>query len=408
MLVSLFKFHPIGQGCFYTGHLRSSKMTNPFNFVYDCGTYSKFQYLEEAMDNHIDIFLPDNYLDLLMISHFDADHINGVVRLLERVQVGHIIIPYYQPFERLLLYATSDYPDDDYRLFLQSPLGFLSSDRFRVNQILVIGGPPGEESPETFENTEIFPPENSDRIPLDNIDEITINFESQDEDINDRWIDQVEREEGSDIKGSNIKFLQKPYQFNIKIWEFIFYQKKYDNVVLMYNFTVDVNNLLYRRNLTFKDLFNEDNVSELKDYYRKYYGRNLNATSLVTFHGPLVQMKHAELYNTRIDNYNRYGSLLTGDICLQSQRDTVRLLDYFGNRLNDILFFQVPHHGSEHNWNFHSPNGYDGFIYYIINHGLGRSHHPSSKVIDYIIQNSRQAGIMLNNEVYNIDYLFED
>ena len=44
-----FKFHPVGQGLFYTGSL----VHKTYNFVYDCGTKSKKHYLSSSIDAFI-------------------------------------------------------------------------------------------------------------------------------------------------------------------------------------------------------------------------------------------------------------------------------------------------------------------------------------------------------------------
>ena len=45
-----FKFHPVGQGLFYTGSIAKGR----YNFVYDCGTESKGSYISNAIDNYVD------------------------------------------------------------------------------------------------------------------------------------------------------------------------------------------------------------------------------------------------------------------------------------------------------------------------------------------------------------------
>jgi hypothetical protein len=50
---SFFKFHPIGQGGFYTGILGLYGRNNSqFNFVYDCGTLSERNNLKFAIESY--------------------------------------------------------------------------------------------------------------------------------------------------------------------------------------------------------------------------------------------------------------------------------------------------------------------------------------------------------------------
>ena len=52
MVNSIFKFNGVGQGLFYTGIIKNLNKGNNFVIVYDCGTDSKSDYL----NNKIDIF----------------------------------------------------------------------------------------------------------------------------------------------------------------------------------------------------------------------------------------------------------------------------------------------------------------------------------------------------------------
>lgn len=91
-LISKFEFHPVGQGLFCSGELFSlcdTSISNPrnlFRWVYDCGTSSKRSLLDEAIDQAFTAPLckqeTEPTIDLLVISHFDKDHISGLPKLL--------------------------------------------------------------------------------------------------------------------------------------------------------------------------------------------------------------------------------------------------------------------------------------------------------------------------------------
>lgn len=89
-------FHPIGQGAFYTEVFTDDYETK-FVMVYDCGTESSNDDMEIPFDEQIDSFKkslgPRKHIDLLFISHFHKDHINGLDKLLTDVSVGKTIIP---------------------------------------------------------------------------------------------------------------------------------------------------------------------------------------------------------------------------------------------------------------------------------------------------------------------------
>ena len=90
MIKAKFKFHPVGQGAFYTGKVFQSKRKNAkikgkeFNIVYDCGTKSTKSYLIDSI-KEFKKDLDEAKLDVLILSHLDEDHINGVTELLKDI-----------------------------------------------------------------------------------------------------------------------------------------------------------------------------------------------------------------------------------------------------------------------------------------------------------------------------------
>jgi hypothetical protein len=157
-------------------------------------------------------------------------------------------------------------------------------------------------------------------------------------------------------------------------------------------------------------LFDEENVEELKKLYRAYYGQNLNNTSLVTYHGPLFNARRNQHHISWFDWFwcqqdKNCGTFLTGDIDLSSKRKIQKMLDYYGDYMNNVCVFQVPHHGSIHNWYSKYSNNLELFCNYVINHGVGRAHHPSADVVDYLKANCK-GKLHFNNEAKEFIYGF--
>lgn len=402
-----FNFNPIGQGCFYTGKLMMfSDDKSSFNFVYDCGTYSRMLHLQKEIHN-FKKSLTKKILDLLIISHFDADHVNGVVELLLDIQCKKLVIPYYDPIERLLLLATTTSIDPDYRLMLVNPIDFFSSARFQIDEIILVGGPNDDENQEGEESIPVPPSEkkyfkNVNKESVFEIKKDTLDGAEREDEIG-----KINREEGKSKNYPKLQFLRKPYRITNEIWEFVFYLKQHNNSILLEKFTSDVDSLISKKSIQIFDIFEEDNINEIKRFYRKYYGENLNNTSLVTYHGPLVKLdprgiQHLWIESCSILGLNEpliFGSLLTGDINISSKLSKSKLLDYFKHYINEVCVFQVPHHGSLNNWPLKDPSGLLEFNCYIINHGLGRKNHPSTKLIEFILKNCTKGKLHLNNEV---------
>lgn len=80
-----FTAHPVGQGLFYSGRisLTNDGYDEHFNFVFDCGSMNKKQCEDEINNYHTNIFPDNSALDLLVISHFDEDHVNHIYELLK-------------------------------------------------------------------------------------------------------------------------------------------------------------------------------------------------------------------------------------------------------------------------------------------------------------------------------------
>lgn len=99
-------FHPVGQGAFYS-EVFSIDDREEFTVVYDCGTESD----GASLDHEIDSFvkgLKNSKIDLLFISHFHKDHINGLPKLASMAKIKKTVIPMLPP-EVLLVSRVHNY-----------------------------------------------------------------------------------------------------------------------------------------------------------------------------------------------------------------------------------------------------------------------------------------------------------
>ena len=79
-------FHNIGQGAFYTEIFEDK---NKLCSIYDCGSTAK-----KSINCAIDCFSSEiKSIDILFISHFHSDHINGIEHLLKCCAVKKMILP---------------------------------------------------------------------------------------------------------------------------------------------------------------------------------------------------------------------------------------------------------------------------------------------------------------------------
>ena len=82
---------PIGQGCFHAGVIGlADSESKKIHYVYDCGSKK-----QSTLQNAIDFYKTQtSFIDTLFVSHFDADHVSGLDRLLAVVEVDTVYIPY--------------------------------------------------------------------------------------------------------------------------------------------------------------------------------------------------------------------------------------------------------------------------------------------------------------------------
>jgi hypothetical protein len=79
--------HAVGQGGLHCGELTLGH--KPLRWVYDCGSNQA-----DALKREISSIAEGDEIDLLFLSHFDSDHVNGVDLLLSQVKVHEVVLPY--------------------------------------------------------------------------------------------------------------------------------------------------------------------------------------------------------------------------------------------------------------------------------------------------------------------------
>ena len=111
-------FHQVGQGLFVYEEFAGSTI------IYDCGG-ENVKFVSTAIDTY---FFPNKEIDILFISHYDRDHINGIFHLLKTCKVKHVILPLVSDFSRCLSF--SSYPGNKFgRImdFYEDPVRFIEN-----------------------------------------------------------------------------------------------------------------------------------------------------------------------------------------------------------------------------------------------------------------------------------------
>ena len=131
------EFWNVGQGLFSSGRIQMGDAP-AFHWVYDCGSASKnHQNLLSKAIVSMDKLYSTNIIDLMAISHFDEDHINGVNQLLKNKTVRYWLLPYYPLEQRLIIaYLKNISSEDALFEFYLSPIKYLS-EHYKIENIVL-------------------------------------------------------------------------------------------------------------------------------------------------------------------------------------------------------------------------------------------------------------------------------
>ncbi len=231
-----FKIHPVGQGLFYSGQINielPNKTAQQYKFVFDCGSMNKVNCDDEIEEYHRLVFPENETLDLLVISHFDQDHVNHIYKLLENRKVKKIIAPFLNFKERFLLVLqwieqSSSIGEDPLSLFtlnlILDPVNtlspFLDDDEGEI--VFINSGPDKPFFTDDESENENFSEEIKEG-------KLTLDFGKDLSTLESRDIDE--------LKTTNIEKIKKTSDANrptlkigfLPIMEFLFYRKQIGN-----------------------------------------------------------------------------------------------------------------------------------------------------------------------------------
>ncbi len=156
------QFQSVGHGTFFTGTVSDSDGAS-FSWAYDCGSkrpsrvdeaIASLEYTQGWPSGHI--------LDMLAVSHFDADHVNGLEALLTQHRVRCLVLPFLGLQARLAqVYATRDGESISASMaaFGMDPVRYLRGQGLlnRVDSILLIRGGPGDPAADGSDELALTP-----------------------------------------------------------------------------------------------------------------------------------------------------------------------------------------------------------------------------------------------------------
>ena len=355
--------HPVGQGGFYTETIKNEN-GNEFNVVYDCGGNG-----QKFMKNYLNsCFTKPKTFDLVFISHFHYDHINGLLSLLKNYNVKHLIIPQLTKDILLesVLYNYLNYGSYDNLVnrFLQNIYNQENYGETQITQILPYN-----------ENNNVV----TEEYPL------TDGFITQ----NNGFRTDLQKDMLSGTVFSFGKWFYVPFNPPVPKKDKIkggFYDFIKDNLNggKDFNISSDLSKIVGQ------------DLKKCVVLYEQFFksGNNHNAYSMTLFSGMRKPEEHCHLVNS-FDIYYRYlnyrvcfnnpNFLYTGDFEPDNKyANNVKIMKgFYGQLWNSFESIQVPHHGSRNNF---SKELYEGkSVGYISAGELNKFNHPDKDTLLDII-----------------------
>lgn len=326
------RFHPIGQGAFY-----SEKHDN-FNMVYDCGS-TRTKNAQPVVKTS---FSTNAVIDCLFISHFDLDHVSLIPTLQNNFKIKLVVLPLLHDVEKFII--TQIYKalgvDSELIGLLNNPNEFFGDDT------IIIQVKPY--------NTEI---ERRPAIPFPNTSQ-TI-------------------ESGTSLTKGDF-------------WEYIPYniEHKRRSDELRDLLVAEGFNLIDFESKTF--VYSEKDKKPLSKIYNQVTGK-INNNSMMVYSGPIdativivkyfynsIHYPHYSIHYPH--NKHGIGCIFTGDVNL----NLIDLTKFYSKEWNNVKTIQVPHHGDIKCFdvNILNDNYYNCPISFGKNNNYG---HPAGSVTSNII-----------------------
>jgi hypothetical protein len=369
-------FHPVGQGAFYSEHFyyRGKRV----NVVYDCGTLRGKSLTDREIKK---AFWDGETVDAVFISHLHKDHISGIPDLIKSCDVKRIFFPVLTETDKCLskIKAIVDGDDGFTVKFIDSPLKAIRDIESDYSKdVKLIGILSDEENAIPNSRSDI----GTDMRFLEGIPGVC--DYTLPSGVN------VANEIHPKLKGQEIDWpfwTYVPYNFRMSGRIKMLIAEIENRLGISYNELMELG-----RNLNSYS----DGIKKIKKSY-KSITKDFNSHSMMLYSGS-VDLRIKEMYakiggcknivcdchchlRSLEDSSCLYssGCLYTGDYDMKIKNAMDELKGKYSRYWDEILLMQIPHHGSDKNYNGELVKR--GGIY-IISAGTGNEfRHPSGIVI---------------------------
>lgn len=342
--------HPIGQGAFYSERIECDDRT--YNIVYDCGSGNRKKTPKRLERQIASYYKKEDVIDILFISHFDNDHINGINELRRHTsEIKNVIVPLIEQ-EDFWFYSIEN---NEFERFYNSLTG-LANSVYKIK-------PAGEDD------------------KYYRLNDIGL-------------IDLLESEKGSfEVHnatkfslGRSIDWCYIPFNYDKKI-----------RLNILKNELVK--NGISERELTSGWDVMEHHIDNIKKAYKKVVADGANKTSLILYSGGIIgeykcwqyqgsMRYHPWIHHRHFYRYDKEGCLCFGDNDL-NQANILNDLKYkLGSLIERVGTIQVPHHGAINNFNDDILAINNSIKMFFVSFGNKNTYrHPSLRVVDEILKN---------------------
>ena len=372
--------HPSGHGAFFTERIQQEEKEDII-VVYDCGTTDKNE--KELLEKEINEFFSNgDTIDILFISHFDSDHVNGIGLLKPYITNKTKMV---MPFSYEYFYLPKSAPTLQFMSMVMGIISDVPVIECWVRYAEILGPEKSDSSSPILDETDMkggFLESGLrigcglDRSPQRRYKWIYVPFNLYDDrDIRERYENEVKdkiNKDPQDIKATDLD------------------EKVIENLRKIYK------NLGPYKTKVVKDSTRKANES-----------RNINFNSLIV-------LSKATHYNCECDckflfrylscknlRYCDGSCLYTGDSNLKKAENVTMLmetLDYYTEM--PVCLFQIPHHGSGYNYGKKLLRSYDLFTNCFVNCGARDFNKKSFSTLISDVKNSGRNLIMVSGKKY--------
>lgn len=372
MIQFIRTFHPIGQGAFYSEkHITSDNKT--ITIVYDCGSET---FTDSILKKKVNASLFEkrsaNKIDILFISHFHEDHINGIKYLNPRI----VIIPMLSNDDIIILNSFNVTSDVKYNI------------DFALNPHL------------TFPESTIIKvkPTNDDTTPKHGVTTLEELFSNIKDEPREQIIDSGTR---ITLDGRESHWVYIPFNYN------------YKEKIEIFKKAIEEQGLDYDKLNLVSYILKE--TTKIREATKKMKG-GPNEQSLIVYSGPTRSNTYMKMhtpnsklcpcfYNKKYNLEYRISNCYIGCIYLGDSLITEDLLKQLyitiGEYNKYLGTIQIPHHGSRDSYSEsiikeleNRKKDYSSLmINFVISCGTVNRHgHPS----DYVVEHLLSHGYLLN------------